>query len=202
MNEIVLKGIVRNIQPSHEVNGIEYLQAEIITQRKDGKEDSNIIKFKKHINKFKELDTAELVGSIRSYTKSMPNGKNKVYVYVFTYQDPPNQMQLESNDSNHFNVDGRICKIEELRTTSVGKQNLHFTIANNIFTPNNQKINNYLPVTCWGSLAKKVSEMNVNDKVMLSGELHSRTYSTIAEDGEKEFRVAHELLLTNIEMIE
>lgn len=201
MNEIVLKGIIRNIQPSHEVNGVEYLQAEMITQRKDGKEDSNIIKFKKHINKYKELDFAELTGSIRSYTDSLKNGKNKVCIYVFTYQDPPNQTQLEAEETNHFVVDGRICKIEKLRTTSKGKHNLHFTVANNIFTPKNQKINNYLPVTCWGSLAKKVSNMSVNDKVILSGELHSRTYATYTEEGEKEFRVAHELLLTNIETI-
>ena len=201
MNEITLKGIIRNIQPSHVVNGVEYFQAEIITQRKDGKEDSNIIKFKKHVNKFNELDFAELIGSIRSYTDSLDNGKNKVCIYVFTYQDPPEQSQLESEETNHFVVDGRICKIEEMRTTSKGKQNLHFTIANNIFTPNGKKINNYLPVTCWGSLATKVSNMKVNDKVLLSGELHSRTYVTYTDNGDKEYRVAHELLLTNIEVI-
>lgn len=200
MNEIVLKGTIRNIKPSHTVNNIEYLQAEIITQRTDGKEDSNIIKFKKHINKYRELDYAELVGSIRSYTQPLQNGKNKVSIYVFTYQDIPNQTQREETYNNHFVVDGRICKIEDIRKTSNGKQNLHFTVANNIFTPNGQKINNYLPVTCWGKLADKVSKMQVNDQVIMSGELHSRTYNATLENGEKEFRVAHELLLTNIEV--
>ena len=83
-----------------------------------------------------------------------------------------------------------------------GKKNLHFTIANNIFTNNGQKINNYLPVTCWGSLAQKVNQMNVNDKVLITGEMHSRIYHKLNDLGEKEYNVAYELLMTSIEKIE
>lgn len=196
MNEIILRGIVRNIKPSHTVNDIEYYQAEIVTQRKDKKEDSVIIKFKRHINKYKELDRIELIGNIRSYTEQLKDGKNKVYVYVFTYQDYPTS---EEETNNKFIIDGRICKLNELRTTAKGKKNIHFTIANNIYTNNGQKINNYLPVTCWGNLATKVNNMNIGDKLIIEGELHSRTYSKLNEIGEKEYNVAYELLATHIE---
>ena len=203
MNEIILRGIVRNIRPSHTVNDVEYYQADVVTQRKDKKEDSVVIKFKKHINKYKELDKVELVGNIRSYTEQLSNGKNKVYIYVFTYQDYP----VVSNDeddilNNIFIVDGRICKINELRTTSNGKKNIHFILANNIFTSNGQKINNYLPVTCWGNLAKQISNMNVNDRVTIKGELHSRTYHKFNDDNEKEYNVTYELLATLIDKME
>ena len=199
MNEIILRGIIRNIKFSHEVNGVEYYQAEVITQRKDKKEDSIIIKFKKHINKYKELDKIELVGNVRSYTEQIAENKNKVQVYVFTYQDfPPNQ---EEEVNNKFILDGRICKINELRITSQGKKNIHFTLANNIFTEKNQKINSYLPVTCWGSLASKVNSLKIGDKVLIEGEMHSRVYTKYNEKGEKEYSVAYELLATNIEVI-
>ena len=95
-----------------------------------------------------------------------------------------------------------ICKINELRTTSNGKKNLHFILANNIFTNNGQKINNYLPVTCWGNLAQQVSEMNVNDKITIRGELHSRTYHKLNIDNEKEYNVTYELLMTNLEKLQ
>ena len=199
MNEIILRGIIRNIKPSHIVNNTEYYQAEVITQRKDKKEDSVIIKFKKHLNKYKELDNIELVGNIRSYTKQLEDGKNKVSIYVFTYQDYPPEEENPVNNS--FIVDGRICKINELRTTSNGKKNLHFILANNIFTNNGQKINNYLPVTCWGNLAQQVSEMNVNDKITIKGELHSRTYHKLNDMNEKEYNVTYELLMTNLEKL-
>ncbi len=202
MNEILLRGIVRNIRPSHEVNGVEYYQAEVVTQRKDKKEDSIIIKFKNYINKYKELDKIELTGNIRSYTETLDDGRNKVHIYVFTYQDVPDYNKYEEEINNQFTLDGRICKINELRTTSNGKKNLHFTIANNIFTNNGQKINNYLPVTCWGSLAQKVNQMNVNDKVLITGEMHSRIYHKLNDLGEKEYNVAYELLMTSIEKIE
>ena len=202
MNEIVLRGIIRNIKHSHEINGVEYLQAEVITQRKDKKEDSVIIKFKNYINKYKELDKIELVGNIRSHTESLSSGKNKVSVYVFTYQDYPDPNKFNDEINNEFVIDGRICKINELRTTQNGKKNLHFILANNIFTNNGQKINNYLPVTCWGSLAQQVSKMSVNDKVIIKGEMHSRVYHTLNSLGEKEYDVAHELLMTHIENIE
>lgn len=202
MNEILLRGIVRNIRPSHEVNGVEYYQAEVVTQRKDKKEDSIIIKFKNYINKYKELDKIELTGNIRSYTETLDDGRNKVHIYVFTYQDVPDYNKYEEEINNQFTLDGRICKINELRTTSNGKKNLHFTIANNIFTNSGQKINNYLPVTCWGSLAQKVNQMSVNDKVIITGEMHSRTYHKLNDLGEKEYNVAYELLATLIDKME
>ena len=202
MNEIVLRGIIRDIRPSHTVNGIEYYQADVITQRKDKKEDTTVIKFKKHVNKYKELDEVELVGNIRSYTESLDNGKNKVHIYVFTYQDFPDSTKYTDDLNNFFVIDGRICKLNELRTTLDGKKNIHFTIANNIYTTNGQKINNYLPVTCWGKLAQLVSNMNINDRVLIQGEMHSRMYHKIDSFGKKEYNIAYELLMTQIEKLD
>ena len=47
MNKIILKGIIKNIQPSHTIKDIEYNKADIIVNRNDGKEDILSLKFKK-----------------------------------------------------------------------------------------------------------------------------------------------------------
>ena len=122
--------------------------------------------------------------------------------YIFTYFD---NGELDENDQeilNEFIIDGRICKIDELRSTKDGKSNIHFVIANNlIIEDSNQKLNSYLPCIAWGKLAKQISQMHVNDKITITGELHSREYKKIIdpETGEFEFRVAHELVVNKCE---
>ena len=119
MNKQILKGLIRNIQPSHKINNIEYDQADLLVSRQNGKDDVISIKFKKYSNRYKEGDLIELTGNIRSYSQKLPNGKNKVNLYVFTYFDVP-----EEDLTNHFELDGRICKIEPLRRTKDGKPNI------------------------------------------------------------------------------
>ena len=174
----------------------------MIVTRKDGKEDVLNLRFKKFSNPYKDNQEISILGNVRSYSKQLENGKNKVELYIFTYFD---NGELDENDQeilNEFIIDGRICKIDELRSTKDGKSNIHFVIANNlIIEDSNQKLNSYLPCIAWGKLAKQISQMHVNDKITITGELHSREYKKIIdpETGEFEFRVAHELVVNKCE---
>ena len=198
MNKITLKGILRNIQPSHTINDIEYDKADIIVSRGDGKEDVLNVRFKKFSNVYKEDQEVEFVGNIRSYSRQI-DGKNKVDVYVFTYFDLP-QDDEEVVGNNQFEVSGRICKLDEMRTTQSGKQNIHFLLANNLIIENtNQKLNSYLPCIAWGKIAKEIAKLHVNDRIIIRGELHSRNYKKMISDEDFELRVAHELLVTSVE---
>lgn len=198
MNNILLKGCLRNIQPSHKIKDIEYDQADLVVTRANGKDDIITIKFKKYSNKYKEGDLVELIGNIRSYSQKISDNKNKVSLYVFTYFDLP-----EDNVSNFFELDGRICKIEPLRITKDGKANIHFILANNlIIEETGQKLNSYLPCIAWGSLARKIAELAVNTKILTRGEFHSREYKKILSGNEFEFRVAHELVINTFEVLE
>lgn len=198
MNTQTLKGLIRNIQPSHKIGDIEYDQADLIVSRDNGKDDIITIKFKKYSNKYKEGDLVELTGNIRSYSQKLDNGKNKVSLYVFTYFDIP-----QNDYTNHFELDGRICKMDTLRSTKDGKPNLHFIIANNlIIEETGQKLNSYLPCIAWGNLAKKIDELTINDKVKLTGEFHSREYKKMLDKDEFEFRVAHELVIQSFEVLD
>ena len=202
MNQIKLKGVLRNIQPSHRIKDVDYDKSDLIVTRKDGKQDVLSLRYKRFANPYQEDQEISIVGNIRSYSRQ-EDGRNKVDVYVFTYFDQP---ELDSNDQevvNEFEVDGRICKIEELRSVSKGKQNIHFILANNlIIEDSNQKLNSYLPCIAWGSVAKEIAKCNVNDVLNIHGEFHSREYRKILPSGEMEIRVAHELVVTSFEKIE
>lgn len=201
MNEVILKGIIRDITSSHVINGVEYDKANIITTRNDGKEDILSLKFKKFSNMHKDGDLVELVGNLRSYSKKLDNNKSKVDLYVFTYFDSPStDTENYSDIINQVTIDGRICKIDELRTTTNGKNNIHFILANNIIS-SDQKLNNYIPSVAWGKLAISLSNLKVSDKVLVKGQLHSRTYKKCLPDDELEIRTAHELVVDSLEVL-
>ena len=47
-------------------------------------------------------------------------------------------------------------------------------------------------------MAKKINDMEIGKDVIIKGEIHSREYKKILDNGEIEIRVAHELLVKEI----
>lgn len=198
-NDIILKGRIRNIQFSHNLNGTDYEKADLIVP-KEGGEDVISLKFKKFANHYKEDDEVNLRGNIRSHSEKLENGKNKVDIYVFTYFDIPGTDEDGKEIINDILLNGRICKIDELRTTRSGKQNIHFILANNILVGDGkQKINNYIPCVAWGNEAKQLSNLKVGDAIYIHGQLHSRTYTKHLGNGEDEIKTAHEVVILEFE---
>lgn len=195
MNKINLRGFLRDIEYSHSIDDIEYEKANLICPTTSGRDDDIIsLKYKKYSNKYKEGDFVELEGNLRSYSTSK-NEKNTVQIYVFTYFDLPDMIS-----ANNTQIDGRICKINDLKRTSYNKSYLHFTLANNIFT-NDKKINNYIPCICYGDIAEELSKYTVNTKLEIEGEFHSHCYKKYTSDNDFEYRIAHELLVKSFNIL-
>lgn len=195
MNKVTLRGYLRDIEYSHNIGDIEYEKANLICPNASGREDDIVsLKYKKYSNRYKEGDFIELEGNLRSYSTSN-EGKNSVQIYVFTYFDMP-----EVVSSYNTEIDGRICKIDSLKSTKYNKPYLHFTLANNIFT-SNKKINNYIPCTCYGDLATEISKYNVNTKMNIYGEFHSHYYKKYISETDFEYRIAHEVLVKKFDII-
>lgn len=195
MNEVTLQGYIRDIDFSHDIGSIEYGKANLICVGTNGKEDDIIsLRFKKFSNRYNEGDLIELKGNLRSYSQKLEN-KNKVDIYVFTYFDIP-----EVLEKNKVVLDGNICKIGKLNISKYGKQYIHFTLANNIFTPGGKKLNNYIPCTVYNDLAKEISEkFNVKDHIQILGDIHSHTYKKYLQDNSVEYRIAHEVVVKEYE---
>lgn len=200
MNDIVLRGILKDIEPSHNIDGISFDKAKLIAKRNNGDEDVINLRFKCFSNRYKENDEVTLQGNIRSYSYKVSEDKNKVVIYVFTYFDEPEE--IEEGVTNKVVIDGRICKINELRTNKNNRQNIHFIVANNLMSGDGTKrLNSYIPCIAWNNLARELSKLSVNTKIQLKGELHSREHKKVHENGDVEIRVAHELLVLGYEVL-
>ena len=197
MNEIILSGTIKNIQHSHSIGEVEFDKAQLICTRDNGREDVINLKFKSFSNPYKNNEQISIKGNIRSYSYKTEDDGNRVMIYVFTYFDQPSQEEVDG-----AKIDGRICKINPLRKTKSGKQNIHFIIANNLHSQDNTKrLNSYIPCIAWGSVAKKIQDLSVNTKIKLIGQLHSREHKKRMGNGELEIRLAHEFVVTSFEVI-
>lgn len=194
MNEIILQGYIRDIEFSHDIGNVEYGKANIVCRGVNGQEDDIIsIRYKQFSNKYKEGDLIELSGNIRSYSHKSEN-KNKVDIYVFTYFDMPNTQK-----TNNVSIDGNICKIETISKTTNGEDYIHLILANNIYTKT-KKLNNYIPCVAYGDVAEKIiKNYKVTDYINIEGALHSRVYKKFYSKDDIEFKVAHELVINNIQ---
>jgi len=202
MNEIILKGMIRNIEYSHTIGNVDYDKAELIVPKDNGEEDVLQLRFKKFSNRYQNLQQVELVGNLRSYSEKLDDGKNKVHLYVFTYFDIPSTDENDKEIVNGFNIDGRICKIDKLCTNSEGKQSIHFILANNIISANGkQKLNTYIPMVAFGATAIEISKKAVSDQILVHGRLNSRTYKKMLDDNEMELRTAYEGIVNSFEDI-
>lgn len=190
MNSIYLSGILKNIMESHKINDTLFNKAELITKRENGKEDIIDLKFKALSNShYKENDYINLTGNIRSFSEKSSE-ESRVHIYVFTYFDSP--ASVDESITNKCEIDGRICKINEIRNTKDGKQNIHLILANNIDIHDHRRLSSYIPCIAWGNMAKNISRLSVNTPIKIIGQLHSREHKK-----NDEIRVAHELLIND-----
>lgn len=194
MNDVTLKGIIHNIESSHSIKTTEFDKAILEVEDENGEPNFIAIKFKKQYNNYGEGDKVALRGNMRSYSYKQDD-KNKVSIYVFTYFDTP-----DTEYNNHFEIDGRVCKINKLYTTKNGNYSLQFILANNIYDESRGlKFNSYLPVVCWGDEAVRLAnELQVNDQVVVKGKIHSRKYTKTIGDEAQTFDV-QELIAESVQ---
>ena len=196
MNKIQLRGVIENITYSHTIGTTDYDKAEIIVPKYNG-EDVLQLRFKHYSNTYENGEQIALLGNIRSYSERIET-KNKVHLYVFTYFDRPEEDDEEEIVWNRFDVDGRICKIDELRTSANGKQNIHFILANNIISKHtHQKLNTYIPMVAFGETAREIVKLHVSDQIQVTGKLNSREYIKKLDDGTVETKTAYEGIVSS-----
>jgi len=200
MNQIILNGIIHNIEYSHSINNIKYDKADLYVPKLRGEIDIVPIKFKSFLNQPSDGDQISIIGNLRSYSRKLSEDKNKVDLYVYTYFDIPPTDEDDKEIINFVELDGRICKIDNIRVSANGNESLHFILANNIIS-GEQKINNYIPCVCFGKTAKELAKFKVGDKIHVIGRFNFRTYNKNLDNGEIELRTASEIVINkfNIE---
>ena len=139
-------------------------------------------------------------GQFRSYN-SYENEKNKLVLTVFAkdimeYKDEEQDEQKEKI-SNEVVLTGYVCKKPIYRQTPFGREIADLWLAVN----RAYNKSDYIPCIAWGRNARFCENMEVGTEVKIIGRVQSRTYEKKFEDGRVEKRVAYEVSIGSLEVI-
>lgn len=144
-------------------------------------------------------------GQFRSYN-SYENEKNKLILTVFAkdifYEDEIEE-QLQGEDSkepvsNEVVLTGYICKKPIYRQTPFGREISDLLLAVN----RAYNKSDYIPAIAWGRTARFCQNLEVGTEVRVIGRVQSRTYEKKFEDGTAITKVAYEVSIGSLEIIE
>lgn len=131
-------------------------------------------------------------GQFRSYNK-LDEGKSKLLLTVFIREITP---YIESENPNHIEITGYVCKEPIFRTTPFKREISDVLLAVN----RSYNKSDYLPCIAWGRNARYVKNFNVGDKVMVTGRIQSRDYQKKIND-ELITKTAYEVSLNRVELV-
>lgn len=145
-------------------------------------------------------------GQFRSYN-SYDNEKNRLILTVFAKdiveleensQEEENEMTKKDMVTNEVVLVGFICKKPIYRQTPFGRE-----IADMLLAVNRAyNKSDYIPTIAWGRNARFCQNLEVGTKVKLVGRVQSRMYEKKHEDGTVENRVAYEVSIGSLEVVE
>lgn len=129
-------------------------------------------------------------GQFRSYNKLI-DGKSKLMLTVFVrdffvaeQEDNPNEVELS----------GYICKAPIYRTTPFNREICDLLIAVN----RAYNKSDYIPCIAWGRNARFVRDIEIGQKLLISGRIQSRQYTKKLSEEISETRTAYELSISKI----
>ena len=146
----------------------------------------------------------QIDGQFRSYN-SYDNEKNKLILTVFVkdvqfLEENQEEEEEARRDvvSNEVILDGYICKKPIYRKTPFCRE------ISDILLAVNRAYNksDYIPCIAWGRNARFCQDLEVGTQVKIVGRVQSRTYEKKFEDGTVEQRVAYEVSVGSLEVID
>ena len=142
----------------------------------------------------------EVAGQFRSYNRH-EGTKNKLVLSIFVRELrflEDDEMPEEQSKSNQIFLDGYVCKPPIYRKTPLGREIADILVAVN--RPYGKS--DYIPCIAWGRNARFCQDIEVGAQVKIVGRVQSRQYEKKHEDGTVETRVAYEVSVGSLEVIE
>ena len=146
-------------------------------------------------------------GQFRSYN-SYESEKNRLILTVFAkdikviseeeQSEEENEMTKKDVVTNEVVLIGYICKKPIYRQTPFGREIADILLAVN----RAYNKSDYIPCIAWGRNARFCQNLEVGFQIKLVGRVQSRTYEKKHEDGSVETRVAYEVSVGSLEVIE
>ena len=194
---------------SHEIYGESFYVFNLEIPRLSGNSDIIPITVSERLIKEDTLTEGKkllIKGQFRSYN-SYENEKNRLILTVFAKdiveveeneEDEENEMVRKDTVTNEVVLVGYICKKPIYRQTPFGREIADILLAVN----RAYNKSDYIPCIAWGRNARFCQNLEVGTQIKLVGRVQSRTYEKKHEDGSVETRVAYEVSVGSLEVIE
>ena len=193
---------------SHEIYGERFYIFDLEIPRLSGNSDIIPVTISERIITDEMLTQGKKLlvkGQFRSYN-SYENEKNKLILTVFAKdiievneeENTQNEMVKKDVITNEVVLIGYICKKPIYRQTPFGRE------ISDILLAVNRAYNksDYIPCIAWGRNARFCQDLEVGTQVKIVGRVQSRTYEKKFEDGTVEQRVAYEVSVGSLEVID
>ena len=192
---------------SHEIYGERFYIFDLEIPRLSGNSDIIPVTISERIITGEMLTQGKKLlvkGQFRSYN-SYENEKNKLILTVFAKdiievneeENTQNEMVKKDVITNEVVLIGYICKKPIYRQTPFGRE------ISDILLAVNRAYNksDYIPCIAWGRNARFCQNLEVGAQVKIIGRVQSRQYEKKYEDGTSEMKVAYEVSICSLELI-
>ncbi len=206
-NYLILVGKVATEKKfSHEVYGESFYVFSLEIPRLSGTSDIIPITVSDRLLTGETLEVGKKIivkGQFRSYN-TYENNRNKLILTVFAKdimdESEMEEQQEEGNEefvSNEVVLNGFICKPPIYRQTPFKREIADILLAVN----RAYNKSDYIPCIAWGRNARFCQNMKVGTCVRIVGRVQSRNYEKKLEDGTVEQRVAYEVSIGSLEIV-
>ena len=183
----VLRGILAAAPAfSHMSRGERFFIFPVETRRLSGTADTINVIARESLLRSAEIMEAgriQVTGELRSFNNKRGEGARLV-ITVFAKE----LGFTDGEDMNVIELAGTLCKPPNLRVTPMGRDICDLMLAVNRRCGRSD----YLPCICWGRRAREYSQLQVGDRLSLTGRIQSRPYIKLIE-GEPVEKVAYEV---------
>lgn len=200
-NQVTIMGeIISHLTYSHEIFGEGFYMMDIRVMRLSESYDVIPVMVSERLLDINGDYTGMYVcinGQFRSYNRHEER-KNRLVLSVFARELSFIEEMEESSKTNQIYLDGYICKEPVYRKTPLGREIADVLLAVN--RPYGKS--DYIPCICWGRNARYASTFKIGERCEVWGRIQSREYMKKLEDEQVEKRVAFEVSVSKLELMQ
>jgi primosomal replication protein N len=200
-NQVSIAGeIVSGFNFSHEVFGEGFYMVDVAVNRLSNYLDYIPLMVSERLINVDEDYSGQMIyvnGQFRSFNRH-DEKKNRLVLSVFAREIDFWDDENDSVKSNQIFLDGYICKDPVYRKTPLGREIADLLIAVN----RSYGKSDYIPCICWGRNARFAAGFEVGAHVQVYGRIQSREYIKKLSEEESEKRIAYEVSVSKIDVVE
>lgn len=148
------------------------------------------------ISEYRAGRFVRIEGQFRSYNSL--NGGPRLSLMVFAREIDFIEERERIQDINQVVLNGFICKPPVYRTTPFNREITDILLAVN----RAYNKSDYIPCISWGRNARYCGKRQVGDNVRITGRIQSRKYQKKLPDGSVLDKVAYEVSISKLELLE